>query len=324
MDDSTEAVAEIARWAETVVTQVERVFYGKRTVIRKLATALLARGHVLLEDVPGTGKTIAARAFAVSIGADFKRIQCTPDLMPADVIGVSIWSEEKKGFMFRRGPIISNIVLVDEINRATPRTQSALLEAMAERQISIDGRLITLTEPFFIMATENPVEFEGTFPLPEAQKDRFLLSVDVGYPARDAEALILESHRRLTHPVVDLTPVSSREAVLEHQKHAATVHVDDAVREYILDLVRATREDPSVRLGVSPRGALALYKASQAYAAVSGRAYVVPEDVKELAPDVFRKRIIPTPEAALKGLRADRVTESVLDRVPVPAFKERR
>ena len=324
MDASTEAVAEIARWAETVVTQVERVFYGKRTVIRKLATALLARGHVLLEDVPGTGKTIAARAFAISIGTDFKRIQCTPDLMPADVIGVSIWSEERKGFLFRRGPLISNIVLVDEINRATPRTQSALLEAMAERQISIDGRLITLTEPFFIMATENPVEFEGTFPLPEAQKDRFLLSIDVGYPARDAEALILESHRRLTHPVVDLKPVSTPEVILEHQKSAATVHVDEAVRDYILELVRATREDPSVRLGVSPRGALALYKASQAYAAISGRAYVVPEDVKELAPDVFRKRIIPTPEAALKGLHADRVTESVLDRVPVPAFKERR
>jgi MoxR-like ATPase len=323
MASESRDIVAVRDWADTVVAQVEQVFFGKRPVVVKLLAALLARGHALLEDVPGTGKTIAARALAATLGASFKRVQCTPDLLPADVLGVAIWSPEKQSFAFRRGPVFANLVLVDEINRATPRTQSALLEAMAERQVSIDGRIMPLPDPFFIMATENPVEFEGTFPLPEAQKDRFLLSVDVGYPPREAEALMLESQRRLTHPVEDLKALTDPASILAHQAAVVGVHVDDAVRDYILDLTRASREEPAVRVGVSPRGALALYKAAQARAAIAGRGYVVPEDVKELAPDVFRKRLILTAEAALKGTQPERVIASLLDRVAVPAFKEK-
>lgn len=310
-------------WAEQISDQIERVIFGKRLIIRKIACSLLARGHVLLEDVPGTGKTVLARAFAATIGASFKRIQCTPDLLPADVLGVSVWSPETREFILRRGPIEANLVLVDEINRATPRTQSGLLEAMAEGRITVDGNLIELPDPFFVMATENPVEFEGTFPLPEAQKDRFLLSIDIGYPAPEAEALMLESQRRTTHPVNDLGPITNTAVIRELQKMTTEIHVDPVLRDYLLALVQATRDDPNLRLGVSPRGSLALYRAAQAWAAISGRAYVVPEDIKSLAPDVFRKRVIPTPEASIKGVRAERIIASIMDRVPVPAFKER-
>lgn len=308
-------------WSNTITDEIERVFFGKRRVIKKLLCALLARGHVLLEDVPGTGKTILARAVSAVLGAGFKRIQCTPDLLPADVLGVSVWAPDKEQFMYRKGPIISNIVLVDEINRATPRTQSALLEAMAERRISIDGRIRPLPEPFFIMATENPVEFEGTFPLPEAQKDRFLFSLAVGYPEEAAEALMLENQRSLEHPVQDLKAISKAETIVAMQKEVVEVHVDQALRSYILKLVRATRENPSVRLGVSPRGSLALYRAAQAMAAMDGRNYVVPEDIQEIVPEVFRKRIIPTPEASLKNITADRIVASLLDSIPVPSLK---
>ena len=309
-------------WARTACDGIEKVFYGKRKVIRKLLCALLARGHVLIEDVPGTGKTILARAMAAVLGADFKRIQCTPDLLPADVLGVSVWSAQKQSFRFRRGPIVSNIVLIDEINRATPRTQSALLEAMAERQISVDGRLMKLPDPFFIMATENPVEFEGTFPLPEAQKDRFLISLHVGYPEREAEALMLESQRQLNHPVESMTALTEPATILALQEQVVGVHVDPGLRDYILNLVQATREDQAVRLGVSPRGSLALYKTCQAWAAMEGRSYITPEDVQELAPEVFKKRIILTAEASIKNIKAERIIASILDRIPVPAFKE--
>ncbi|MFQ3547350.1 MAG: MoxR family ATPase, partial [Termitinemataceae bacterium] len=303
----------IQSWADSITNHIESVFYGKRRLIRKLLCALLSRGHVLLEDVPGTGKTIAARALAQSLGIQFKRIQCTPDLLPADVLGVTIWSAEQQKFLFRQGPIVSNIVLVDEINRATPRTQAALLEAMAEGQISVDGRRMLLPSPFFLIATENPVEFEGTFPLPEAQKDRFLFSLSIGYPDTAAEAMILESQRQLRHPVETVTGKTGKDEILAMQEAVTQIHVDSALRDYMLALTGASRSHPSVRLGVSPRGSLALYRASQAWAAMEGRSYVIPEDIRALTADVFRKRIILQPEAVIKNISVERIIESIVD-----------
>jgi MoxR-like ATPase len=312
----------IQQWADEITGGVETVFYGKRRIIRKLLCALLGRGHVLLEDVPGTGKTILARALANSLGTQFKRLQCTPDLLPADVLGVTIWSAEQQKFLFRHGPIMTNMLLVDEINRATPRTQAALLEAMAERQISIDGKRLPLPDPFFLIATENPVEFEGTFPLPEAQKDRFLLSLSIGYPDTAAEAVMLESQRQLSHPVEALKPLTQVDEILTLQEAVTCIHVDSALRDYMLALVTASRNHPAVRLGVSPRGSLALYRASQAWAAMEGRSYVIPEDIKGLVADVFRKRLILHPESIIKNISVDRIIESIIDSVPVPVFKE--
>ena len=286
-----------------------------------MLAAFFARGHVLLEDVPGTGKTILARAFAASLGLSFARIQCTPDLLPADILGVSVWRADEGRFVYRQGPVVNQFVLVDEINRATPRTQSALLEAMAEGQISVDGNRLPLPEPFFVMATENPVEYEGTFPLPEAQKDRFLLSLGVGYPDRESEASMLESQRRITHPVTDLTQVVSSDEVLSIQESITKIHVDAPVRDYLLSLVEATRQDSGLRAGVSPRGSLALYRASQALAAVRNRDYVIPEDVKEMAPPVFRQRLLLSPEALVRGVAPDRIISSVLDRVAAPEYR---
>lgn len=313
----------IKAWADRVSDALGGVFFGQEEAVDKILSALLARGHVLIEDVPGTGKTILARAAAALMGVDFGRIQCTPDLLPADVLGVSVYSPETGKFSFREGPVMTNILLVDEINRATPRTQSALLEAMGERQVSVEGRRVALEEPFFVLATENPVEFEGTFPLPEAQRDRFMLALSLGYPSREAEALILESQRRLGHPVEDLKPVCEGAEILRYQAEAVKVHVDASVRDYMLALAAATRVDPALRLGVSPRGSLALYKLCQAWAAINGRDYVVPEDVKVLATDVFRKRIVLRSESALKSIRPERVIQSILDTTEAPSFKER-
>lgn len=311
-------VKTIQEWADRIKQSAEKAFFGKGDVIDKLLIALLCSGHVLIEDVPGVGKTIAARAIGQSLGGTFKRIQCTPDLLPADVLGVSVYSPKTGEFSFREGPILSNVVLVDEINRATPRTQSALLEAMGENQISVDGSRIALPSPFFLMATENPIEFEGTFPLPEAQKDRFLLSLQIGYPDRNSEEEILESQRRLTHPVNDIQAVTDLEYVRHMQEMVATVHVNQAVRGYVLDLVEATRRDPRLKLGLSPRGSLALYKGAQALAAIRGRDYVVPEDVKELLLPVGVKRIIVRPEHAVKGVLPEDVLRLVGDSVEVP------
>ncbi len=311
----------VAAWARRVRDSVERVFYGKSEVIDRLLVTLLCRGHALIEDVPGMGKTILARALARSLGGDFKRIQCTPDLLPADVLGVSVYSPKTGEFSFKQGPILTNILLVDEVNRATPRTQSALLEAMGEGQISIDGRVMPLPEPFFMMATENPVEFEGTFPLPEAQKDRFFMTVQVGYPPREAELTMLESQRRLTHPVVDLEPVTDVGTVRAMQEAILQVHVAPALQGYLLDLVDETRRDPRLALGVSPRGSLALYRGAQALAALDGRSYVVPEDIKSLALPVLRKRMIVKPEQVMRGIEEAQVIRDVLDRVDVPVFK---
>jgi len=314
----------VQSWSNRIIESVETVFFGKRAVVERLLVALLCRGHVLLEDVPGVGKTVLARALTASLGGSFSRIQCTPDLLPADILGVSVYNPNDGSFTFREGPIVANIVLVDEINRATPRTQSALLEATAEGQVSIEGKRRALPDPFFLMATENPVEFEGTFPLPEAQKDRFLLSVSIGYPDPVSEAAILESQRRLTHPVNDLVAVTELQEVLGHQEQVVSVHVDSEVMRYIGELVSRTRTHGNVRIGVSPRGTLALYKASQALATLRGRDYVVPEDVKELCPSVFGKRIIMSNQALIRGIQVESVIGEIIESTVAPVVTERR
>jgi MoxR-like ATPase len=315
------AVKSINLWADTVIRSVESVFLGKRDVIEKILVAVLCRGHVLLEDVPGVGKTILARAVAQSLGGNFSRIQCTPDLLPADIIGVSVYNPKDGSFNFREGPLLSNIVLVDEINRATPRTQSALLEAMAENQVSVEGRSKLLPDPFFLVATENPIEFEGTFPLPEAQKDRFLLAVKIGYPARDVEKVILQKQRRLTHPITDIRPVSDLKTLLEHQSTVVTLHVDVKVEEYIMDIIEATRTNTHLMLGASPRGSLALYKCGQALAALRGRDYVIPEDVKELALSVLSKRVIAKSESLFKGNTVESLLSDIIENTAFPELK---
>ncbi len=315
-------VQEIQQWAHTVIESVETVFLGKRSVIEKLLVALLCRGHALLEDVPGLGKTILARALAGAISGDFSRIQCTPDLLPADILGVSVYNQREGTFTFREGPIMANVVLVDEINRATPRTQAALLEAMAENQISVEGKQKPLPEPFFLLATENPIEFEGTFPLPEAQKDRFFLSIGIGYPERAVEARIVENQRRITHPVEDITPVTDLDAVLSLQQQVVEVFVHQDVLGYIQDIIQAGREHQSVRIGGSPRATLALYKSAQALARIRGRDYVVPEDVKEMAPAVLSQRVLLKAEYEVKGIKPRMVIEDILSHIQVPMLKD--
>ena len=322
----------IAEFARRIRENIETVFLGKTAVVDMLITAFLARGHVLLEDVPGTGKTILARAFASSLNLSFARIQCTPDLLPADILGVSVWQQNEEfeerikpsvsgRFVYRPGPLVNQFVLVDEINRATPRTQSALLEAMAEGQISVDGKRYALPEPFFVLATENPVEFEGTFPLPEAQKDRFLLSLGIGYPDTGSEALILENQRRLTHPVTDIKPVAQAEEIAPLQDAVSRIHVDPMVRDYLLSLVTATRNESRLRVGISPRGSLALYRSAQAYAAVQNRGYVTPEDVKEMAGSVFQQRLLLSSESIVRGVQPERIIQSILDTTPIPEYR---
>jgi MoxR-like ATPase len=311
----------INKWSHTVINAVEKVFFGKRDVIEKILVSLLCGGHVLVEDVPGVGKTILARAMAICLGGEFRRIQCTPDLLPADVIGVSVYNPKESSFKFHPGPILCNIVLVDEINRATPRTQSALLEAMAENQITVEGKRVALPAPFFLMATENPIEFEGTFPLPEAQKDRFFMALKIGYPPRAAESLILETQRRTTHPVTDLKPVSNLRAVADIQKSVVNVQMDDGLKAYILDIVEASRKHQLFQLGISPRGSLALYKGAQALAVLRGRDFVTPEDIKELALPILCKRVIIKSEQLIKGITEEIALTQLIDSIDLPVLK---
>ncbi len=307
--------------SDKIKANVGKVFKGNEEIVDMILAAVFAGGHVLLEDVPGTGKTVLAKAIAKSSGLEFSRIQCTPDLMPSDVTGSSVWLPAKSEFEFRPGPIMSSIVLVDELNRATPRTQSALLEAMAEGQVSADGKRHELDKPFFVIATENPVESEGTFPLPEAQKDRFMFCLSIGYPSKNEEIEIITAQRSLIHPVESINAVTSKEEILSCMEEAVKVHVDQAVMEYLLSLIEATRNNENLAAGVSPRGSIALFKAAQSLAAVRGRTYVTPEDVKLLAFPVFRKRLILTGDAIIRGLTAESLIRQIIEAVPVPDFK---
>jgi MoxR-like ATPase len=292
--------------------------FGKRNVIRRCLVALFAAEHVLLEDVPGVGKTLIAKAIAKSISGDFRRLQFTPDLLPADIVGSSIYDAGIKEFYFSRGAIFANILLADEINRTTPRTQSAMLEAMNEHQVSVDGTTYPLPEPFMVIATENPMEFEGTYPLPESQLDRFLLRLSVGYPDRENELNVLRTHQ-VTHPIDSLTPVLSNAQVIEIQRAVSCVRVDEAINRYILDIVDATRKSEELLVGVSTRGAIALSRAIQAYALMENREFVIPDDVKSLAVAVFSHRVMPKSYAHGNQRQAvEAVIERIVESIIVP------
>ncbi len=305
--------------ASRLVEQVSRVVVGKRAATEQLFAAMLVEGHVLLDDVPGVGKTTLARAVARSFSLSFHRIQCTPDLVPSDVTGVSIFDQRSQRFEFRPGPIMANIVLVDEINRATPRAQSSLLEAMQERQVTVDEATHALPEPFCVIATQNPIELEGTFPLPEAQLDRFLFLVKLGYPDANEEDEILRVHGPATVATDTLEPIYDATVIAQLREQVRAVKVGEAVRKYIADITRATRKADGVELGASPRAALALYRAAQAHAAMRGRSYVLPDDVKAQAPAVLRHRIFLGADAQMRGRTGVAVVSEVLTRTPVPA-----
>lgn len=310
------SITEVKTFSDVVIDNVERVIVGKRHVIEMAMVALFCEGHILLEDVPGVGKTMLARSIAISLGCSFKRLQCTPDLLPTDVTGVSIFNQKTTEFEFRPGPAFVNVLLADEINRATPRTQSALLEAMGEYQVTVDGETRRLPRPFLVMATQNPIEYEGTFPLPEAQLDRFLLRLEVGYPTFEEEERILENLRR-EHPIEKIEAVVDTKDLPALQSQVWDVNVDETVRAYVVRLVTATRNHPDLALGASPRGSLGLYKASQALAALQGRDYVLPDDVKRLTPVVLAHRLIVKPESALRGRDAVGILRDLLDRTPL-------
>ncbi len=312
----------VNKWAASIINSVESIFYGKREVIEKFLVAILCRGHVLIEDVPGVGKTILARAIAKTLGGDYNQIQCTPDLLPSDVLGVSIYNQKTNKFEFRQGPVITNILLVDEINRATPRTQSALLEAMAEGQVSVEGRSIPLPTPFFLMATQSPTESEGTFPLPEVQKDRFFLSLRIGYPDKDSETKIMLDQRKEEKPLTTLETKSNMEEVEEMQKAILEVNMDEGIKDYIMKIIDETRTDNRLYMGVSPRGSLALYRGAQALAAIKGRDYVVPEDVKEMSYTILNKRLLIKSEFTSKGTTEYNIIGQLLDKIEVPGYKD--
>lgn len=307
----------VKEFSERVIENIENVIVGKRETVELAVISLLCQGHLLIEDVPGVGKTMLARSLARSLGCRFSRIQFTPDMLPSDVTGVSIFNQVSREFEFRPGPVMAQIVLADEINRATPKTQAALLEAMEERQVTVDGVTHNLPRPFMVLATQNPIEYEGTFPLPEAQLDRFLLRVRLGYPLMDDEINVMD-RQQFRHPIEVLERVVSDREVLEAQEAVRDVYVAPPVKRYIVELTSRTREFPDVYLGASPRGSLTLYRAGQARAAMEGRDFVLPDDVKALAEAALGHRVILGPAARLRDLGTDQVVDEILDSVPVP------
>ena len=303
--------------ARRIIENVDKVIVGKTTVVEQALTALAAEGHLLVEDVPGVGKTMLAKSIAQSVGCSFKRIQFTPDLLPSDVTGISVYNQQREEFEFREGPIMAQVVLADEINRATPKTQSALLEAMEEHQVTVDGVTHLLGSPFLVMATQNPIEYEGTFPLPEAQLDRFLMRVSLGYPEFAEEISIIE-YQEQEHPIDSLGAVASPEEVVQLQAAAKGVYVDQLVRQYIVSLTEASRRHGEVALGASPRASLGLFRASRALALIKERDYVIPDDVQLLAPAVIAHRLVLTPSARMRGVQAAVVVEELIQTTPVP------
>lgn len=306
---------------KSIIDNVEKVIIGKKEVIEKVLIALLCNGHLLIEDVPGTGKTTLAKAIAQSINCSFKRIQFTPDLLPSDIIGLTIYNQKDNTFEFQQGPISSNMVLADEINRTSPKTQSSLLEAMAERQITVDGTVYMLPEPFMVMGTQNPIEYEGTFPLPEAQLDRFMLKISIGYPSYADEKRIMRQTHNI-NPLASLGAVVGIEDVLALRRAVEDVYFAEALDQYILNLVKETRQHKSISLGVSPRGTKDLFAAAQGHAFIKGRDYVLPDDVKEMVGPVFSHRIKLRPEARLQGLKPEAVLQDILRSLPVPVVKD--
>jgi MoxR-like ATPase len=313
---------EIRVFAGKVIDNIEKVIIGKRPVIEQLMIALLCEGHILIEDAPGTGKTMLARALAISTGLEFKRVQCTPDLLPTDITGVSIFNQKSRQFEFKPGPAFSHILLADEINRATPRAQSALLEAMGEAQITVDGVTYPLPKPFLVLATQNPIEFEGTFPLPEAQLDRFLLRLSLGYPESGYEDAMLQM-QQLGHPIENLGLAVDGNLIVTLQRQVRELYVSESVRRYILDLIHATRKNQALSLGASPRGSLALFRTAQARAALAGRDFVLPDDVKSVSIACLAHRMVVNPENALAGETTTTVIQELLRRVEVPLTAEK-
>ncbi len=310
-------MADLKKFSEIVIQNLERVIVGKTQALELVTIGLLCQGHLLIEDVPGVGKTMLARSLAKSLACTFHRIQFTPDMLPSDVTGVSIYNQQKKKFEFRAGPIIGQIILADEVNRATPKTQAALLEAMEEKQVTVDGVTHPLPEPFLVLATQNPIEYEGTFPLPEAQLDRFLLRIRMGYPSASEEMRVLGG-QQLKHPIEVLKAVVKVKELLGAVEGVRKIHVSAAVQKYIVDLVGRTRQNNDVYLGASPRGSLALFRAGQARAAMHGRDHVLPDDIKALAIPVLGHRIIVSPAARLRELSSDRIVQEILANTPVP------
>lgn len=312
-----QSAQDLATAVQRVVSNVERVIVGKAQAVAFSLIAVICHGHVLIEDVPGVGKTVLTKAIARSIGCSFKRIQFTPDLLPSDITGVSIYNQKTGNFEFRAGPIMSQIVLADEVNRATPRTQSALLEAMEEAQVTVDGVTYQLPEPFMVMATQNPIEYEGTFPLPEAQLDRFMMNIKLGYPKASDEVNILTTHQH-HHPLEDLAQIMTAEELIKIQQQVRSIHVDASICEYIVAITNATRTHQHIYLGASPRGSLALFGAAQALAGMRGRGYVIPDDVKLLVKSTLAHRIIMTPAARVRSIAPATILDEILQTIPVP------